>query len=253
MHEGVPPGGALVPELLARANLAVGNAAGAAAIEVFGAIDVALDGTTTVSVDGEVHAPGAGVSFTCAPHPARRVRYLAVAGGLDLPAVLGGRGTLLVAGLGGHHGRLLRRGDVLPCASPPPRTSPVDALPAARAKPPEPDLTAPVRVIPGPDLSRFPASALDELLGGAFRVGTTGDRTGVRLEGPPLARLDRDDGLSCPMMAGAIEVPASGQPIVLGPDHPTTGGYPVLATVVRADLGALFARKPGAELRFARG
>jgi allophanate hydrolase subunit 2 len=76
------------------------------------------------------------------------------------------------------------------------------------------------------------------------------DRVGIRLEGPGLARVDDDTALSAPMMRGAIQVPASGEPIVLGPDHPTTGGYPVIATVVRADLGALSARQVGALVRF---
>jgi allophanate hydrolase subunit 2 len=72
----------------------------------------------------------------------------------------------------------------------------------------------------------------------------------MRLRGPALARLDDDRGASVPMVRGAIEVPASGEPIVLGPDHPTTGGYPVLAVVIRADQGALAARRPGAAVRF---
>src|SRR5579884_672456 len=113
MHEGVPPGGALVPELLARANLAVGNGPTDAAIEVFGALTVAARAPVVVATDDGLARPLApGEPWTVACGRAR-VRYLAVRGGLDVPLVLGGRGTLLVAGIGGHEGRPLRRGDAL--------------------------------------------------------------------------------------------------------------------------------------------
>jgi allophanate hydrolase subunit 2 len=107
-----------------------------------------------------------------------------------------------------------------------------------------------VRVVPGPDLDRFAAGALDVLLGSAYAVSPRSDRVGVRLAGPRLSRADDDAGVSAPMVRGAIQVPAGGEPIVLGPDHPTTGGYPVLATVVLADVGAVMARPVGAPLRF---
>ena len=113
MHEGVPPGGAMVPALLAAANRAAGNPPGAAAIEVHGAIaveaSVPLQAATTEEL--VMLAPGAAVRVIARGRP--RVEYLAVAGGLEVPAVLGSRGTLLVAGLGGHEGRALRAGDVL--------------------------------------------------------------------------------------------------------------------------------------------
>lgn len=72
----------------------------------------------------------------------------------------------------------------------------------------------------------------------------------MRLVGPALARADADDGISSPMLRGAIQVPSSGEPIVLGPDHPTMGGYPVLATVVASDFGSLMVRPPGSAVRF---
>jgi allophanate hydrolase subunit 2 len=104
----------------------------------------------------------------------------------------------------------------------------------------------------GPDDARFSPEALHVLLGEPFSLSPSSDRTGSRLVGPPLPRLDADDLASAPMVAGAIEVPASGDPIVLGPDHPTTGGYPVLAVIVRADLGRFHARPVGATIRFTR-
>ena len=156
---------------------------------------------------------------------------------------LGGRGTLLGAGFGGHEGRALRRGDVL---------SPGNAPVRERPLPPGPDLAAPLRVVPGPDLDRFETQALDLLLSTAYVVDAHSDRTGIRLAGPPISRVDGDSGVSAPMVRGAVQIPPSGCPVVLGPDHPTTGGYPVLATVTRTSLGVLGALPVGAVVRFER-
>ncbi len=242
MHEGIPPGGAFVPELYRAANAAVGNAPGAAAVEVFGTLRVLAHVALVLSVDGEpAVALAAGASLDVAPGPAR-VRYVAVRGGLDVPRVLGGRGTLLVAGLGGHEGRALRRGDRLPVGAPGAADAPAVSVP--------PDLRPhePVRVIPGPDLERFPPGAMAALAGAPLAVGPTGDRVGVRLVGPPAPPwrpLALATAVSAPMTRGAIQVTPSGELLVLGPDHPTTGGYPVLAVVAAAELGRLLGRRPG--------
>lgn len=245
MHEGVPPGGPLVPELLARANAAVGNEEGEAGLELLGALTLAApEGTVVASDDGVAVELRARERWTVRGEGGR-VRYVAVRGGIAVPRVLGGRGTLLGAGLGGHEGRALRRGDGLPVG---------DAGSAQHRRPPAaPDLEAAIRVVPGPDLERFDASALAVLLASEFRVDPRSDRVGTRLSGPVLPRVGDDPGdlgPSCPMVRGAIQVPPSGAPIVMGPDHPTTGGYPVLATVVVASLGALGARPVAGVVRF---
>jgi biotin-dependent carboxylase-like uncharacterized protein len=247
MHEGVPPGGPLVPEQLARANAAVENAPGEAGIEVVGTIALRAHAPMVVaSDDGAPVRLAAGDAWTSAAAAKHGVvQYVAVRGGVGVPVVLGGRGTLLVAALGGHEGRPLRRGDMLAVGGAPRADVPLPALPAL------PDLHAPVFVVLGPDRDRFDGRAIDALLGGTFAVTSRRDRIGMVLDGTPLARLDADGGVSAPMVRGAIQVPASGQPIVLGPDHPTTGGYPVIATVVRGSLGALAARPTGAPVRFA--
>jgi allophanate hydrolase subunit 2 len=146
--------------------------------------------------------------------------------------------------VGGFEGRALCAGDRLAVGDAPPCDEPGAAVPGV------PDPSAPIAVVLGPDLDRFPPRAVERLLAGPFAVDARSDRIGTRLVGPSLERLDADDGLSAPMVRGAIQVPASGQPIVLGPDHPTTGGYPVLATVVQESLGALGARPVGAPVRF---
>ena len=104
--------------------------------------------------------------------------------------------------------------------------------------------------MPGPDRLRFPDEALDLLVSSSFVVDARSDRVGIRLTGPALPRLGSDSGPSSPMVRGAIQVPPSGMAVVLGPDHPTTGGYPVLATVIARDFGSLAARPPGSRVRF---
>ncbi len=242
MHEGVPPGGPLVPDLLSRANAAARNARGEAGIELFGAMTLtAREELLVATDDGVAHWLHAGERWSLGTE-GRRVRYVAVRGGFDVLPRLGGRGTLLVAGLGGHDGRALRKGDVLSVGR---AVECVDPPAAA------PDLEAPIRVVAGPDHERFAESALPTLLASTFVVSSRSDRVGLRLLGPPLLRADGDSAISGPMVRGAIQVPSSGEPIILGPDHPTTGGYPVLATVVRADAGSVMARPIGAVVRFA--
>jgi biotin-dependent carboxylase-like uncharacterized protein len=242
MHEGVPPGGPLVPELLARANAAAGNALGDAAIELVGAMTLSTDEPLEVATcDGTSVVLRPGEALDIAAPAGAVVRYVAVRGGIDVPVVLGGRGTLAVAGFGGHEGRPLRRGDALAVGR-----SPRLALPV----PPPPDLRAPVAILLGPDDAPFARDAVETLLGGRFAVHPRRDRVGMRLSGPPLGRAGEDAGASFPMVRGAIQVPSSGELIVLGPDHPTTGGYPVVATVARASLGSLAARPVGAAVRF---
>jgi biotin-dependent carboxylase-like uncharacterized protein len=254
MHEGVPPGGTLVPELAARANAAVGNSEGAALFEVFGGVTLAPRGgpLALATEEGLAQTIAADERLDVPPSPTLRVRYVAVGGGLVVPKALGASGTLLVAGLGGHEGRALRRGDRIPVGTPTGVAAPSPAirLDADRGGGSF-DPSSRVRVVRGPDVSRFAAEALEALVGGSFTVLATSDRTGVRLSGPMLARRSEDRDHSVPMVCGAVQVPSSGQPIVLGPDHPTTGGYPVLAVVLRVDLGRMFARTIGATVDFA--
>lgn len=242
MAHGVPPGGALVPERLVAANLAVGNPAGAAAVEAFGGLVVAARGADLrVAWEGGAAWLPRDRVRTLPPPGGGRVAYLAVAGGLDVPVVLGGRGLLLAAGLGGGVGRPLRAGDRLPAGA-------MRGVERVTAFVPDPE--AAIRVLRGPDVARFAPEAWAALLRGPWRVGSAYDRVGARLDGPPLLRADGDLALSGPMVRGGVQVPGGGGPIVLGPDHPTTGGYPLLAVVVRADQGALALRGAGAPVVF---
>jgi allophanate hydrolase subunit 2 len=104
---------------------------------------------------------------------------------------------------------------------------------------------SPIRVIAGPDRV---AGTLETLCAGDYQISPASDRVGTRLVGPALS--PGGDGASRPMVKGAIEVPPDGAPIVLGPEHPTTGGYPVIAVIASVDLGRFFARRIGARVRF---
>ena len=248
MHEGVPAGGPLVRPALAAANVAVGNGAAAPALEVHGRLELVARSAVRLADDaGRVAALAPGDAFEVAPGGRSRCVYLAVEGGLDVPRVLGGAGTLLVAGLGGLEGRPLRKGDVLAVRSAPRSEDVVAGVmwrPASAAT-----LAAEeeIVVIPGPDLD---ATALEALAAAPFRVSATSDRTGTRLEGPPLpAEPTGTRRASTPMVEGAIERTPSGL-IVLGPDHPTTGGYPVVGVVAARSRAAFFARPVFAPVRF---
>lgn len=242
LHEGLPPGGALVPELLRAANQALGNAADAAALELFlHPAVLCARRALVVSVDGRLLRLAAGEELTVGPAP-EAVAYVALPGGIDVPRLLGGRGTLVVARLGGFEGRMLRAGDELRAALDPPGR-PVDV-----PRPPLDD--GPLRLVPGPD--DFPAGSLERLFSETFRIAPALDRTGLRLDGARLA-TPPDRPFSTPMLRGALQVAHDGTPIVLGPDHPTTGGYPVIATLATDDQGRLARRCPGAPVRFVRG
>jgi allophanate hydrolase subunit 2 len=245
MHEAVPPGGALVADRLIAANRAVRNPDDAPALEILGQLAIRTERPLRVATDSL--APRelpAGGELVVTSEP-RRVTYLAVRGGLAVPLVLGGRGALLCAGLGG----LVRTGQRFDTAGltevAPPAVAPSSAGAGAAA----PD--APIRLIAGPDHASFTPAALDLLLASEYRILPSSDRVGTRLDGPALPRSDAPE-VSRPMVLGAIEVPRDGKPIVLGPEHPTTGGYPVIAVVARADLGRLFSIRLGGTVRFAR-
>jgi allophanate hydrolase subunit 2 len=241
MHEGVPGGGPLVPDGLARANAALGNEAGACGIEIYGALEItASHGRVTIADDGlGARVLREGERATVATGGEVRARYLAVPGGFDVPVVLGARCTLLVASLGGLEGRALRRGDTI---------APLATREAARTSlPGTPRVDAdPIPIVLGPDTA--PPATIDAITRATFRIAPASDRTGTRLDGPTLETF-RAEHASGPMIRGAIELTPKGL-IVLGPDHPTTGGYPVVAVVGHAGLARLFARPIGSDVRF---
>lgn len=246
LAEGIPRGGALVPGALVRANRLAGADDGAAALERFGPLVLEAEVDARLATDdGVVHELRAGERARLEWGPGRRVGYVAVGGGLDVPSVLGGRGTLVSAGLGGHHGRALRRGDVLAIGER--RARPRALVAGARPRPTE---LVSVHVVPGPDPELCAPDALARLCASEWRVSHQSSRTGIRLEGPSIEARGGVALRTVPMVAGAIELPPAGAPIVLGPEHPTTGGYPVLCVATQDGLEDLCAAPVGATVRF---
>jgi biotin-dependent carboxylase-like uncharacterized protein len=171
--------------------------------------------------------------------------YVAFAGGIDVPPVLGSRSTDLLAGFGGHEGRALRDGDRLALG----RAGLAREDAGARAAATPPPLRA-LRVVLGPQDDMFTDEAHARLSSESFAVSPLSDRMGCRLSGPPLTHRQAGEMLSDGMIPGCIQVPRDGQPIVALADSGTTGGYAKIATVVRADLPRLAQLVPGDQVRF---
>ncbi len=174
--------------------------------------------------------------------------YIAVAGGVAGDRWLGSLSTNMLAARGGMHGRLLKAGDVIVVAG-------QASAPAISGRQLEhqlrPDYAAhSLAAIAGPHIKRLGPAGRKALFGSGFRVSRDADRMGYRLEGPVLD-TPGDELLSFGLAAGAVQVPPSGQPILLMADHQTAGGYPVVATVASAAMPVAAQLLPGDEMRFA--
>lgn len=264
---GMPVGGAMDPLALRLANRLVGNRDGAAALEVtVTGPELAFEGDAVIAITGGDLSPsldGAPVPAWTAVHAGNGARltfgvrrqgsrsYVAVAGGLDVPEVLGSRSTHLGSRTGGLRGRALSRDDVLVVGRP----AAASAGSRGRAVPNDlrPDYTSTptLRVIPGPQADRFSRQTLETLITSRWVISPHSDRMGYRLEGPPLDHLTSPDIVSDATPLGAVQVPASRQPILLMADRQPTGGYPKLAVVITADLPLAGQLLPGDTIRFA--
>ncbi|WP_329370524.1 biotin-dependent carboxyltransferase family protein [Streptomyces sp. NBC_01483] len=257
-HLGVPRSGALDAPAAALGNRLVGNPVEAAVLETTlngcalrprSAVVVAVTGAPCpVTVDGRpapwgapVRVP-AGALLDIGPARAGVRAYVALAGGVAVDPVLGSRSTDLLSGLGPTP---LTDGTVLPLGRPDGVHARVDVVPH-----PGPPSELVLRVTPGPRDDWFTASALRTLATGAYRVSSASNRIGLRTEGPSLERAVSGELPSEGMVLGAVQVPPDGRPLVFLADHPTTGGYPVIAVVRGADLPAAAQAVPGTPVRF---
>ncbi|PBD00628.1 biotin-dependent carboxylase-like uncharacterized protein [Streptomyces sp. Ag82_O1-15] len=257
-HLGVPRSGALDAPAAALANRLVGNPVEAAVLETTlngcalrprSAVTVAVTGAPCpVTVGGRpapwgapVRVP-AGALLDIGPARAGVRSYVAVAGGVAVDPVLGSRSTDLLSGLGPPP---LTDGTVLPLGRPDGVHTRVDVVPH-----PGPPSELVLRVTPGPRDDWFTASALRNLATGTYRVSSASNRIGLRTEGPSLERAVSGELPSEGMVLGAVQVPPDGRPVVFLADHPTTGGYPVIAVVRGADLPAAAQAVPGTPVRF---
>ncbi len=266
---GVSAAGALDPLAAARANAAVGNPPDRAVLEctvtgpalrVLQPLRFAVAGADLGAVLeradlGEWRVPPA-VAALARPGNVLRFAgraggcraYVAFAGGLDVPVLMGSRSTDLTASFGGHEGRALRAGDRLAVGS-----SAATPHVATRAGWTDAGDVVTARVVVGPQDDHFAPETLARFLAAEWSVAGTSDRAACRLSGPGLDHAGPSEISSEGMVPGSIQVPPDGQPIVMLADGPTTGGYPKIATVVSADVPLLAQLLPGAaRVRFVR-
>jgi len=260
---GVSPSGAADPVALQIGNRLVGNAPGAAALEMTlaggtfafpegGVISLAganfggqLDGRELAPWRAHAVMPGKRLTLGATRDFARC--YLCVAGGIQVEAFLGSASTHLLSGLGGWQGRALRKGDVLPVGEVKERirqkkmaAGVLDALRPRKT----------LRVTRGPQSGWFGEEIRKRLLEEEFRVSEEANRMGLRLEGPLLAAREKKEMISEGAPLGAIQVTPSGQTILLFVEQQTTGGYPKIANVISADLHSVGQLRPRDTVRF---
>lgn len=263
---GVPVSGAADRSLLACANYLLDNDPAAPGLEIAlsGPRLKALSGTVRCAIVGGIsarllHSNGSirevgpwqtatlQAGDVIALGSARGPGYLAISGGFLVPPQLGSRSTYARAKLGGVNGRALGTGDRIACE--PVRGDPwLEFRAAAPFTHPE----GPLRVIAGPQEDYFTPQSIDTFFKQPFTVTRELDRMGIRLAGPTLVHRPEKgaDIVSDGITPGAIQVPANGNPIVLGPDCQTVGGYPKIATLISADLPRLAHLVPGQQVRF---
>ena len=258
---GVPVAGPMDLYSHRAANRLAGNPDGAAALEITllgpelrasGDVTCAVAGAAfALTVDGrpvQMHRAfplraGETLRFGHRGDGARAT--LAVHGGIGVAPVLGSRATSIISRMGPFGGRALAAGDRLPVGA-------VHGLPHPSVPLPlrMPQGGARVRVILGPHTMMFSSAALEHLLHARYSVTPQSNRMGFRLQGPALAHAQGADILSEATPMGALQVPASGQPILLMADRQTTGGYPMIATVISADLATVGQLAPGDWIEF---
>ena len=259
---GVPVGGALDLVSHRLANALVGNATDAASLEVtIAGPELRFDADATVAITGADFAvTNDGTAAPLArPMPMRRGgvlrfgarrsgarAYVAIDGGITVPPVLGSRATHVLTAMGGVEGRPLTAGDRLTLGS--------GTCAVARSRVEVPLVAgqggARVRVLPGPQDDFFPADAFHVLQQSRYAIAPQSDRMGYRLVGVRIPLLLNRDMISDATFAGGIQVPPSGEPILLMADRQTTGGYPQIATVISADLPLAAQLAPGDWIEF---
>ena len=264
---GVSAAGAADRTALTTANSLVGNAETAAGLESFGgavllrstgdgvaAVTGATGSITVTAADGTVLTPRLGEAFALAdgdelelgPTQCGVRRYLAVRGGIAVETALDSSSADTLAGLGPA---AVDKGTTVNVHDP--RTAPhlVDPNPTQPRDLPQAGETVMLSVTLGPREDWFTEAGIETLLSQEWTVTHESDRVGLRLNGEvPLERARTGELPSEGAVTGALQVPPNGQPVLFGPDHPLTGGYPIIASVDDVDLAAQL--PPGAKLRF---
>lgn len=274
---GVIVSGAMDRVSMRVANLLVGNDEGEGVLEVtlFGTkllfehdqLVAITGGDLQPTIDGQ-KAPmwrpvlikrGSVLQFKSAISGCRA--YLALAGGLDIPVVMGSKSTYLRAGIGGLSGRALQKGDHFTCGKLTSNISHAFIRQLEQMNQPVTwsvdytqlhlfDNKEAIRIIHGSEFHRFRPESWHAFFSTRYKITTHSDRMGYRLEGEPLQLSEKFDLLSEGVTYGTIQVPSSGQPIILMADRQTTGGYPKIGQVISADLPRLAQIQPNTEILF---
>ncbi len=263
-HLGMPAAGAADCLSLALANFLVGRPSGAIAFEITlsgalfrfkGPCSIALVGAAEYLRINDQQQPRhqtltvkAGDMVDIGPNRLGCRTYLAISAALQADSLLDGQSTYLPAGLGGFHGRALRDGDSVPFVP----DSPVTALQRTTPESLRPHFSNDymLRITPGPEAAERNECALDALCLAPYAVGMRANRMGLALEGEPLSASDSSNMPSAPVFPGTIQLPPSGNPYLLGPDAQTTGGYPRIAQVIRADRHLIGQLRAGSRIQF---
>jgi antagonist of KipI len=265
---GVTVAGALDPVSMRLANLLVGNDDCTAGLEIAtgrvrlqfeeerliawcgGEFEVRLGNTSLPPL----HCARISPDVICEVQAKRGRAWLAISGGIDVPALLGSQSTDLRAHFGGHCGRALRDNDELSLYAPSPLALRIGSEMADEISDwSAPQLTARdqvLRVVVGRQWDRFTESARSLFLSGNFRVAMNSDRMGLRLEGEEISVAKTDELPSEAVAPGAIQIPRGGAPIVLLADCQTIGGYPKIAHVITVDLARAAQLQPLDEVHF---
>ncbi|MFA5848489.1 MAG: biotin-dependent carboxyltransferase family protein [Bacteroidales bacterium] len=269
---GMPISGAMDVYSLKFANIIVGNEPGAAAIEatLIGP-EIFFPADTVFSVCGSGMTPsvngnavpmyvaisakrGDKLTFSALGYGCRA--YIAFAGGLDVPLIMGSRSTYLRAKIGGLNGRALVAGDRIPLGTT--DTYGISGIIARQQSQPQfhiPEYQSeqPIRIIPGPEVKRLGFDGIRTLLTSEFQITGQSDRMGIRLSGPTIqikTGAGGHDIISAGISPGTIQLPGNGQPIILMADRQTTGGYARIANVASIDLTRVAQLRPGDKIRF---
>lgn len=252
---GVSPGGAADPVAARVANLLVGNPEESALLEccmtgpvlaIHESVRVACIGWAGAWVGRPIEIP-AGGKLDLRGRMTQPIGYMAISGGIEVLPVMGSRATDLRAGFGGVHGRKLRGGDRF--ATGHRANGPVPGNWRV-AWPGAPSGMLELRFVKGVQAGWFTNTSLEMFGNSIFQTGLSSDRMGVRLDGPALGLAEPREMTSQPVVAGSVQVPPSGRPIVLMAERQTIGGYPQIGHVISADLPLLARAWPGTRLRF---
>ena len=240
-HLGVTGSGAVDPDTSGRLNLALGNDVSCAVLESAGGLRLVAEAPVAYVRDGDIgpSTVEAGGEIRLDPQPGRMWGYLAVRGGVDAPMVLGSRSADALSGIVPLP---VTDGAIIAIGEPGDRPMADVTLPMSPG-------TEAIRVSVGPRADWLEDGAMERLTSETWTVEES-NRVGIRLGGTPISPSGSEQLRSEGLLAGAIQVPGSGLPLVMGRDHPTTGGYPVLAVVLADDLGRMAQLPRGSRLRF---